>query len=213
MNAGRYLNVALMVLIFVGAWLLFATQAHAHCDTMDGPVIIDAKLALSNGDVTPVLKWIKKEFEAEIRSAFEKTMAVRVKGQQAKELADMYFFETLVRLHRAGEGAPFTGLKPSGAEMEPAVQGADKALETGSADSLIKMVNKDVAAGIQERFARALEAKKHVNESVEVGRRYVEAYVEYVHYVERLHTDAIGHGVVHGHLKGEDAESEHHHEE
>jgi hypothetical protein len=43
---------------------------------------------------------------------FTKTLAVRKQSKEAKELADMYFFETLVRIHCAGEGAPYTGLKP-----------------------------------------------------------------------------------------------------
>jgi hypothetical protein len=34
--------------------------------------------------------------------------------------------------------------------------------------------------------------RKHADESVEAGREYVEAYVQYVHYVERLQVDASG---------------------
>jgi len=104
------MRVAVMVGIGVCAWLLAQSVASAHCDTLDGPVVTEGKTALEKGDVTPVLKWVKKEYESEIRTAFEKTLVVRSKGLEASELADMYFFETLVRLHRAGEGAPYTGL-------------------------------------------------------------------------------------------------------
>ena len=173
------------------ALVLFIPQiSFAHCDTLDGPVVKTAKAALEKGDVTPVLKWVKKEDEAEIKSAFKKTLAVRSKGVEAKELADMYFFETLVRIHRAGEGAPYTGLKPAGTELGPAVEGADKALETGSVDNLVKLVSEDVAIGIKKRFEHAVEKKKHVDESIEAGREFVEAYVEFVHYVERIDVDA-----------------------
>ena len=163
----------------------------AHCDTLDGPVVKAAKIALEKADVTPVLKWVKKEQEKEIQEAFKKTLSVRTKGPDAKELADMYFFETLVRLHRAGEGAPYTGLKPAGS-VDPVVAAADKALEGGSVDDLKKMVTNEASSGISKHFTHAFEKKKHADESVEAGREFVEAYVMFVHYVERLNKDAQG---------------------
>ncbi|HWR57589.1 MAG TPA: DUF6448 family protein [Thermodesulfovibrionales bacterium] len=161
----------------------------AHCDTLDGPVVKTAKAALDKGDVTPILKWVKKENEMEIKDLFKKTITVRSKGKEAQELADMYFMETLVRLHRAGEGEPYTGLKPAGI-VEPPVVEADKALESGSVDNLVRLVAEAASKGIRERFNKAKEAKKHAHESVEAGREFVEAYVQFTHYVERLHLDA-----------------------
>ncbi len=172
--------------------------AAAHCDTMDGPVVAAARSALKTGDITPVLKWVKQDSEAEIRAAFARTMKVRAQGGEARELADLYFFETLVRVHRAGEGAPYTGLKPAGAEVEPAIALADQALDSGSVDRLIKAVNEDIAAGLRRRFARVIETRKHADASVEAGREYVEAYVEFIHYAERLHGQASGAASAHG---------------
>ena len=192
-----------------GLWSLRPPEAEAHCDTLDGPVAQAAREALEKGDVTPVLKWVKKEQEGEIRAVFAKTLAVRAKGTEARELADTWFIETLVRIHRAGEGAPFTGLKPAGAE-EPVVAASDRALAHGSADELVKHVTEAVTAGIRERFARALEASKHANESVEAGREFVAAYVEYVHYVERLHNDAKSAAHAEGHGEAP-TPAEHHH--
>jgi len=112
-------------------------------------------------------------------------------GPQARELADHYFFETLVRIHRAGEGAPYAGLKAATTPIEPAVQAADQALDgNGSIDAVVQLVSRDIASGIRQRWQRVEEAKKHANDSVEAGRRYVEAYVDYVHYVENLHVAA-----------------------
>jgi hypothetical protein len=193
--------------VSLGFWFI-PQNAGAHCDTLQGPVVAAAKAALEKGDITPVLKWVRKEDESEIKGLFKKTLAVRTKGLEAKELADMYFFETLVRIHRAGEGAPYTGLKSEPAE--PIIQAADNALESGSADRLVKQVTEDMAAGIRERFNRVKEAKKHADESVEKGRAFVEAYVEYTHYVERLQVDASAAGVHHGGMK-EGPSAEHHH--
>jgi len=188
----------LLILFALCIGVQFATDiAGAHCDTLEGPVVKTAKIALEKGDVTAVLKWVKKENEGEIREAFKKTLDVRSKGKEAKELADMYFFETLVRLHRAGEGAPYTGLKP-GETVEPIIAETDKALESGSVENLVKKVSDAVSKGIHERFVHANETKKHADESVEAGREFVEAYVEFTHYVERLYLDAVAHGSHHG---------------
>ena len=174
----------MLTTLFVLAFLTFAYagNASAHCDTLDGPVVATARTALDKGDVTPLLKWVRPEEEKEIRAAFQKTLAVRTNGSEAKELADMYFFETLVRIHRAGEGAPYTGLKP-GAAIDPAVALADKALESGSADKLADILTNAMTNGIRNRFHRALEARKHADENVTAGREYVEAYVIFTHYV------------------------------
>jgi hypothetical protein len=177
------------VLLYVTVIFMLPNIAVAHCDTLDGPVVVTARQALEKGDITPVLKWVRKEDEKEIRAQFDKTLEVRKQGKEAKELADMYFFESLVRIHRAGEGAPYTGLKAAGT-VEPSVAAADKALESGSADDLVKLVTEAAAKGIRERFAHAAETKKHADHGVEYGRKFVAAYVELTHYVERLHLDA-----------------------
>jgi hypothetical protein len=173
-----------------GGMLAMPRPALAHCDTMNGPVVAAARLALTTGDVTAVLKWVKPEAEPEIRAAFARTIKVRKAGPEARDLADMYFFETLVRMHRTGEGAPYTGLKPADTDVGPAVRGADQALASGSADALVTLVTGHIAEGIRQRFSRATEAKRHADESVDGGRAYVSAYVEYVHFVENIHLAA-----------------------
>ena len=178
----------LAIAVATALYLATPLDATAHCDTLDGPVIQDARKAIKAKDVTPVLKWVKPKDEKAVRAAFQKVLSVKGKNPEA---ANQKFFETLVEIHRAGEGAPFTGLKPAGA-VEPAVSEADKALVSGSADSLVKLITDDVAAGIKKRHERAAAAYKQKDESVAQGREFVEAYVEYTHYVERLHHDATG---------------------
>ncbi len=170
--------------------ILSSRPALAHCDTADGPVVADAKVALEKGDVTPVLKWVRPAAEAEIKAAFARALAARGKGPEVRALADEYFFENLVRIHRAGEGAPYTGILPAGTPIEPAIALADEAIGSGSADKLVKAIAHHVEEGIRERFARASAAKKQAGASVAAGREFVEAYVELTHYVERLHLDA-----------------------
>lgn len=190
--------------------LLPPDTVFAHCDTLDGPVVTTAKAALEKGDVTPVLKWVKKEYEEEIRKSFTKTLSVRKMGPQAKDLADMYFFETIVRLHREGEGAPYTGLKPAGTH-NPIVEAADRALETGKSDELNKHITEAATAGIQKRFSLAIERKKHVDESVEAGREFVEAYVVFIHYIEGVFLTVSSESAHHGEPGEEGSSSQHIH--
>ncbi len=194
-SLGKLALLAIGGFLSIGLWV--PMQAWPHCDTMDGPVVVAARTALNKGEVTPVLKWVKKENEAEVRAAFKQVLAVRNKGKDAKELADRYFFETVVRLHRASEGEPYTGLKPAGTDPGPIVKAADQALEGGSESALVKMLTDRIAQGVRERFHVATEKKKHSEESVEAGRGYVGAYVEFTHYAEKLHHDALGHGPHH----------------
>ena len=204
-------NYLLRLVIALGIGLVCiagSQNAFAHCDTLDGPVVQTARTALEKKDITPLLKWVKATDENEIRAAFQKTLVVRTQGEEAKELADMYFFETIVRIHRAGEGAPYTGLKP-GTAVDPAVAMADKALESGSVDKLDGVLSKAMSHGIHESFQRALEAQKHANDSVEAGREFVKEYVIFTHYVEGLHAMVKGGGGHHSEEAKDDKGHDH----
>ena len=164
----------------------------AHCDGMDGPVLTAAQRALKTGNINLVLLWAQKEDEAEIKKAFQKTLAVRKLNPQAKELADMYFFETLVRIHRAGEGEPYTGLKPARRDLEPVIPAADKAIESGKLEPLLKILTETVQTEVREKFKAVAAKKKFKPDDVEAGREYVEAYVPFVSYIERIYATAKG---------------------
>jgi len=190
---GRLMTLALFALLALAA----PQTALAHCDTLDGPVVETARTALDKGDVTPLLKWVRADEEKEIQAAFQKTLNMRTLGAEAKEFADRYFFETLVRIHRAGEGAPYTGMKP-GAAIDPAVALADQALVGGSVDKLVKVLTNAMANGIRERFTHAYDNQQHADDSVATGREFVESYVVFTHYVEGLHGLIKGKAAHHG---------------
>jgi len=164
---------------------------------MAGPVVADAKAALASGNVTPVLKWVGPDHEAEIREAFDRTETVRALSPDARQLADKYFFETLVRLHREGEGAPYTGVKDE--PVEPVIAMAEASITSGSPDDMIGKFNNHMAAGIREKFAQVAGARKQANDNVDAGRAYVAAYVAYMHYVEAMHAAIVSAG---GHAEG-----------
>lgn len=171
--------------------LSFGTNnVFAHCDALDGPVIKAAQQALETENVNLVLIWVQPKDEAEIRNAFEQTVKVRNLNAEAKQLADMYFFETLVRVHRAGEGAPYTGVKPAGLDLGPAIPAGDKALETGSLEPLFKLLADTMHHGLHKAFAEATAKKNFNKDDVEAGRGFVQAYVTFIHYVEGIYVSA-----------------------
>jgi hypothetical protein len=169
------------------ALVIGTATTFAHCDTMDGPVVKAAQQALASTNVNLVLIWVQPQDEAEVKAAFAKALAVRKLSTEARDLADRYFFETLVRVHRAGEGAPYIGLKPAGTDLGPAIPAADKALEGGSVEPLVKMLEQHLREGVQARFQEALAKKKFAPNDVAAGREYFKAYIEFVHYVEGIH--------------------------
>lgn len=207
-------KIPLVALAILAVAALTPHHAGAHCDGLDGPVVKAAQQALAENNVSLALVWVQKDDEAEIKRVFERTLAVRKLGAEAKELADHYFFETLVRIHRAGEGAPFTGLKPAGRDLGPAIPAGDKALETGDIKPVLYLLTSAMERGLHEHFTAALEKKKAAGNDVAAGRAAVSAYVTYIHYVEGLHQAAKA--AAHAHPGDSDAAPAHkaaHHEE
>ena len=184
MKASRTLLAAALAL---GA--LWAAPASAHCDTLDGPVVASARDALATAQVERALAWVRKADEPAIRSAFAKARAARAKGATPDGAADQAFYATLVRLHRAGEGEPFTGLKPAGT-IAPHVAAADAAVDSGNPEALERMIVERTRAGLHQRYEAVAARRDFSPTDVEAGRAYVSAYVAFVHHAERLHDAA-----------------------
>jgi hypothetical protein len=174
-----------------------------HCDSLDGPVVKAAATALAQRDVELVLPYVPAEGEAEVRRAFEQTLQVEPLAPEAKRLADEWFFENVVRIHRAGEGAPYTGLKPAGLGHGPVVPVAERAIETGSPDELVTLLTGMLEEAVRERFAHMLHRKAQTNGDLAANRAYIEAMLGlqvWSHSIyEALHTNPHEHGHSHEH--------------
>lgn len=181
-----------------------------HCDTMDGPVVKAARRALETGNVNLILPWIHKESEAELKQAFERALSARKasgSNTEGSNLADLWFFETAVRLHREGEGAPYTGIKPAGLSESPAVPMADEAIETENPDKVIDFLADSVKEELHERFERAISKKSFDENDAEAAREYVQAMLGFVLFAGHLHDYIRGRGGSHG--KGTEGHAEH----
>lgn len=146
-----------------------------HCDSLDGPVVNAAREALATGDVDLILPYVHADGEPEVRDAFDLAQKARALGGEAREVSDRWFFETAVRVHRAGEGAPFTGLKPAGLDVGAVIPAAERALEAGSASELTDVLCDALRHQVEHRHTRAMALKEHASDSVADARVYVEA--------------------------------------
>jgi hypothetical protein len=159
---------------------------------MDGPVVTAARQALDQGDVAVVLPNVPAHAEPEVSTAFNQALPLHQTGGSAGELADRWFFETVVRLHRAGEGAPYTGLKPAGQDEGPVIPVAERALRTGSADELARLLTEVVADQTKTRLDRAMALKRQEHGSVAAAREYVEAMLGLQVWAHKLYQATIG---------------------
>lgn len=180
----RDLKNKLKAVIIFSVLLFSSILTFAHCDTMEGPLITDAKKAISQNNVNIVLKWVPAASETEIKDAFSQTMKVRVLNSDARDLADKYFFDTLVRIHRNGEGVAFTGVKPVGSPIDKKVKAADKSIEAGNLSTLKGLVPKDDMPELTERFKKVMSLKNFDVNNVDAGREYIEAYVQFFKFAE-----------------------------
>lgn len=187
----RMLFLALFIFIFTNT-------VSAHCDSMEGPVVKASIKALETGNINYVLVWVRAEDEKEIKEMFAKVNKVRSLSPEVKELADMYFFETVVRVHRMGEGVGYTGLKPAEYKPEEGIEAADIAIEKNSVENILSHLDEKYHSKVKELFDD-LQSKKNYNvDDLTAGREYVESYVHFIHYVEGL-------------FKGEENQMEEHH--
>lgn len=190
---GSALRLGLFSFFLFFMMTLSPNVTFAHCDQMNGPLIADAKKAIVQNNVNIVLKWVQAAHEAEIKEAFNQMMKVRVLSQDAKELSEKYFFETLVRVHRAGEGVPFTGVKPEGTPIDANIMAADKSIELGNLSPLESLVAKKDFPELTERFNKVMSLKNFDVNHVVAGREYIEAYVQFFKFAEGENEDHAEH--------------------
>jgi cell division inhibitor SulA len=193
MKSTKTFITAIALLIVMG---LLNTKSYAHCDRENGPVAVAAKEALKTGDFSKVVIWVGEEQEEELRKKFKQSLAVYQKGDDSRELAKDYFMSNAVRLHRAAEGMPFTGLKPASPAAKD-IQVAEKALKTGNLDPVMKMFSSKLEGKTQKWFQKALKAKKNKDNSIEAGREWANSYVKYIVYLHKLYLK-IEQGPPHG---------------
>ncbi|MFF5209084.1 DUF6448 family protein [Streptosporangium sp. NPDC000396] len=154
---------------------------------MSGPVVTAAKNALRARDVDLVLPYVHTEGEDEVRRAFSRVLPLRALGPEVADLADQWFFETVVRMHRAGENAPYTGLKPAGVDEGSVLPLAEKAVETGSIDEVHSFLTAELRTGLQRRINEVGRLAEQRDGTVGRARAHVAAMLGFEVYCHHVH--------------------------
>ncbi|MCE5297219.1 MAG: DUF6448 family protein [Euryarchaeota archaeon] len=158
-----------------------------HCDTMDGPVVKACRKAFETDNVNLVLPWVPESDEGEVREAFKRVQRVRKKwDSESNDIVELWFFETVVRLHRAGEDEPYTGLKPAGLDWGPVLPMTEKATVSGDPGEVIKLITGQVEHVLFERFMNMVNKGKFDPNDVHKAREYVHAELGFVLYAHKL---------------------------
>ncbi len=185
------------LMVSVGLCLSIAAKVNAHCDTENGPVAVAARTALKTGAFDGIVIWVGEAQQKELHARFDEARTVYGMGGQAKKLAERYFMETAVRLHREAEGMTYTGLKPA-RPLPPDIAKAEETLETGNLKPLTDLLTRQMQEATEKWFHEARQAKRaYDGRDVEAGRRWVDNYVKYVIYVHGLY-ETIQAGPAHG---------------
>lgn len=169
-----------------------------HCDTIDGPVVVAAKKALESGNINLILPWVFEGGWEEVRDLFKEALGARKAGGKAQEVADLWFSENVVRIHRKGEGAGYTGLKPAGLDTGPIIPRIDKGMETGSIKEVVDYISHEVETAIHDRFNNAYSKKNYNPNNPKAGREFVEAYLGLTLFSHHLHMYIVSGGEHHG---------------
>jgi len=183
----KNLKLSLVMTIFL--ILVSGSTVFAHCDSINGPVVKASVKALETGNINYVLIWVRPEDENEIINVFQKVNKVRQLSQEAKELADMYFFETVVRIHRMGEGVGYTGLKSADYKPEEGIEAADVAVKKESLENILTNIDEKYHSNVISSFKELLSRKNYKLNDLAAGREYVESYVHFIHYIEELYNN------------------------
>ncbi len=176
----------LIVLGLLVVGLITVQPAYGHCDKLDGPVATAARHALDTGEFNAIRIWVGEDQEAELRDAFRQAREVRDLNSDAQQLADRYFIETAVRLHRAAEGMPFTGVKPAGTPNPADIRAGDRAIESGDIQPVLDLLQTQLSENVRKWYQQAMDAKQAKDQNVLAGREWVDAYVQYIVYVHQL---------------------------
>ena len=171
---------------FITSFLIIGafTNANAHCDTMDGPTVIDGQKAMKENNINYALKWVQPKAEKELKEAFELSMKVKDLSPESKQISEKYFLGELVRIHRQGEDASYTGVKAAGTTIDKKVLAADKSIELGNLSPLENLIEKDKKAELKQRFDKVMALKNFDTNNLDAGRDYIEAYVKFFKFAE-----------------------------
>jgi hypothetical protein len=171
----------ILVCSIVFAATVCSPRAAAERDLADEIVAQAARDALRTGDFTPIVIWVQKPQEQALHAAFRQTQAVRVLNREARELADEYFVDVAVRLHREAERDLFDG---------PARRAATRALAEHDGEIVVDVIVDRMRANLRARLRDVAQRRDFARGDVAGGRAYVASYTAFLRYAAALYAAA-----------------------
>ncbi len=114
-------------------------------------------------------------------------MKVRDINEEVRELADLYFYKTVVRVHRMSESVGYTGLKFEDFGPVEGIEAADKAIENKSFEEIFSHIKGKSEQEHVKHYYTDVQSKRNFDvNDVNAGREYVKLYVHFIHYAEGL---------------------------
>lgn len=193
---------ALTAFVLASSLVFSISDARAHCDGEDGPVAKAVYKALETGNLNLVLPYAPASAEAELKTTFAGARKARALGPDARKVADRLFLETAIRLHRAGEGATFTGVKAAGIDYGPMIPAAEQAIESGDLQAVKAVVLKEIDHVLGERLVHLRKLREVSSEpadysQVAAARERVSAELGFIIFAEGIYQVVLGKGPAH----------------
>jgi len=153
----------------------------------DGPVTKAAKESLETGNASRILIWIPEESENTLKNLLERTCCVR-SARQDERTAEWYF-ETVNRLHVASHGLNNLNISTKTPEEKAIILLVQKACESGNFEDIAVRIPDTPAGELRQRFEDLMKKKdSYCEENCVAGRRYVSAFVDFITFVNSLHS-------------------------
>jgi len=167
----------------------------------DGPVTKAAKAALETGIANRILIWIPEESENTLKNLFERACCARSIRQDGRNRTAEWYFETVNRLHTASHGLNTLSISTKTPEEKATILLVEGACESGNFEDIATRISDTPAGEMRQRFEDLMKKRNNCEENCVAGRMYVSAFVDFIAFVNNLHSGSFKNQVNHRHPK------------
>ena len=155
----------------------------------DGPVTKAAKESLETGNANRILIWIPEESENTLKNLLERACCARSTRQDGRNRTAEWYFETVNRLHAASHGLNNLSISTKTPEEKAIILLVEGACESGNFEDIATRIPDTPAGEMRQRFEDLMKKRNsYCEENCVAGRMYVSAFVDFITFVNNLHS-------------------------
>jgi Family of unknown function (DUF6448) len=155
----------------------------------DGPVTKAARESLETGNASCILIWIPEESENTLKNLLERACCARSTRQDGLNRTAEWYFETVNRLHVAGHGLNNLSISTKTPEEKAIILLVQRACESGNFEDIATGIPDAPAGELRQRFEDLMKKRdSYCEDNCIAGRRYVSAFVDFITFVNNLHS-------------------------